>query len=318
MSTEAPPAPPQATLSATPPATPAASPGGSAIPEPYYKDLFQSDGGVNTKALDRLPDHLKGVRSLLERQKNIDGILQSWEHSNTLASRKALAPIAADAPEPVRAERKALLDTINGVPAAAKDYGIARPQDFPEAHWDQPLADKFTEWAHKNSVSPAAAKELIGVQMEAVKGQLTQQSQYEQDFWNKEQQTFDGIIKQANIPSDRAASLVEKGAIALGLDLTNERTKTFLKGSDARLMAMRHAIAIGEDSFVQGDAKASENDPEAQASDIVHNKANPLYEQYWNREGKFPRATAEAARAKVEELQRMAAAKNPPARRDRR
>ena len=67
-----------------------------------------------------------------------------------------------------------------------------------------------------------------------------------------------------------------------------------------------------------GSKPAAEANPKAAADDIIHNKANPLYEQYWNRDGKFPRSVAEAARAKVEELLRLDAAKNPSGRGGRR
>ena len=145
-----------------------------------------------------------------------------------------------------------------------------------------------------------------------MKGQLAAQAQYEQTFWSDQQKTFDAMIRQQNIPADRAASLVEKGAIALGLDLSKESTKIMLKGADARLMAMRHALAIGEDNVVTGDTKMTESNPGDLARDAMHNKSNPLYEQYWNRDGKFPRAVQEAAVAKVTEWMRLEAAKNPP------
>ena len=304
----------------SPVSTPAAaSTGGSGVPEVWTKDWIQSDFTLNHKALDRLPDHLKGLRPTLERQKSFEDVLTVMQNQQVLAGKKALAPLPADAPAPVQAERKALLDTINGVPPSPKDYGITKPEDLPDSQWNPQLADSFTAWAHKHSVSPAAAKELLGIQIDGIKGQIGAQSQYESNFWAQEQQKFESTIKRENMPSDRASALVEKGAIALGLDLTNEATKTFLKGADARIMAMRHAVAIGEDSFVAGQSKpAAEANPKAAADDIIHNKANPLYEQYWNRDGKFPRSVAEAARAKVEELLRLDAAKNPSGRGGRR
>lgn len=290
----------------------------SPINEVWTKDWIKPDWTLEPKALDRLPDHLKGLRPTLERQKSFEDVLTVMQQQQVLVGKKALAPLPPDAPPLVLAERKALLDTINGVPATPKDYGIAKPADLPDAAWNQPLADGFAAWAQKNSVAPAAVRELLKLNVDTVQGQLKAQADYEAGFWQKEQQTFDGIIKRENIPADRASALVEKGAHRLGLDLNDEATKTFLKGANARLMAMRHALAVGEDSFVQGDARATEQNPKAAADAIVHDKANPLYEQYWNRDGKFPRAVTEAARAKVEELYRLHEAKNPTPRRDRR
>lgn len=312
MSTESPPAPPPAAPPTPPGAAPATPPPTSGVPEVWTKDWIKPDYSLNHSALDRLPDHLKGLRPTLERQKTFEDVLTVMQNQQVLVGKKALAPLPPDSPAHVLAERKALLDTINGVPPESKDYGFTRPEDFPESQWDPKMADGFSAWAHKHSVSPAAAKELLGLQIGSVKEQMAAQQQYEQNFWAKEQTAFDANLRQSNIPADRAAKLIEKGAIALGLDLNNEATKTLLKGSEARLMAMRHALAIGEDTFVQGSSKGTEPNPGEAAKDIVHNKANPLYNAYWNRDGSIPRGVVESARAKVEELQRLAAAQNPP------
>jgi hypothetical protein len=291
----------------------------SVVQRPWMTDWVKSDSTLDHKALDRLPDHLKGLRPTLERQKTFEDVLTTMQNQQVLVGKKALAPLPPDSPAPVIAERKALLDTINGVPGTAKDYGIAKPADLSDDHWNPKLAEGFTSWAHKYSVSPAAAKELVGIQIAGIKEQLAAQAQYETGFWQKEQAAFDGIIKSQNIPADRAAALVEKGAIALGLNMEDANTKTFLKGSNARLMAMRHALATGEDSFVDDKAKGGGSaNPKAEAMDIKGNPANPLYAQFWNKDGKFSRDQVEAARAKYEELLRLDSAKNPVQGRGRR
>jgi len=310
-------APPAPSPSSPPPPTPPAAPSApaapsSAVAEPWYKDWIQADGTLNSKALDRLPDHAKGLKPSWERLRSIDDLATTALNQQVLVGKKALAPLPADAPAEAVKARKELLDSIQGVPPSPKDYGIAKPKELPESQWNQPLADNFTAWAHKHSVSPAAAKELIAMQIDGVKGQLQSQAQYEQQFWANEQKTFEVVTKQENIDSTRASALVEKGAIALGLDLTSERTKNFLKGSDARLMALRHALAIGEDHVVNGESKTTETNPGELARSVMHDKSNPLYEQYWNREGKFPSSLVESVRAKVIEWQRLEAAKNPP------
>lgn len=309
---------PPATPAAPAPSTPPAG-DGSIVQKPWMSDWVKSDSSLDHKALDRLPDHLKGLRPTLERAKNFEDVLTTMVNQQVLVGKKALAPLPDGSPEPVRAERKALLDTINGVPATSKDYGIAKPADLPDIAWSQPLVDGATAWAHKHSVSPSALKELVNFNIEQVKGQLTAQSQGETQFWAKEQKTFEGILQSQNMPVDRANALVEKGAIALGLNLEDANTKIFMQGANARLMAMRHALATGEDTFVDDKAKGGGSaNPKADAMDIKGNPANPLYAQFWNKDGKFSRDQADAARSKYEELLRLDAAKNPPARRDRR
>ncbi len=293
---------------------PSTPPPSSGISEPWAKDWIKPDFTFDHKALDRMPEHLKGLRASLERTKDIDGLMSVFQNQQMLVGKKALAPLPADAPDPVKAERKALLDTIQGVPPTPKDYGIARPQDIPEGQWDGKLADSFSAWAHKNSVSPAAAKELIGIQVAAMKENMGAQQAYEQQFYAKQDQAFAATIQRENIPLDRASSLVEKGALALGLDLNNEETKNFMKGSDARLMAMRHALAIGEDRAIPegGGPQGADQNPAELAKDATTNPANPIYGPYWNKEGKYSRSAQESAIQKVNGWHQQAAAKNPP------
>ena len=328
MSTEAPVAPVSAPVSApAPQAAPTAPQGQSSAPvaapsaavEPWYKDWLKADGSLNNSALDRLPDHLKPLKGTWERAKSIEDIGQSMLHSQFLNGKKALAPLPADAPAPVLAERKQLLDSLNGVPPTPKDYGIAKPADLPDNAWSQPAADNLAAWAHENSVSPAAAAKLMATHAEIIKGQIAEQGRYEGQFWAKEQTAFETAIRADNIPNDRASALVEKGALALGLDLSNEQTKTFMKGADARLMAMRHAIAIGEDRVVTANGgNNTVQDPKQAADDIRTNPANPLHSAYWNKDGKASRTAHDSAVEKHNEYLKMDAAKNPAPVRGRR
>jgi hypothetical protein len=311
MATDTPP-PPAAPEAPAAPASPApnAPSGGSAVPEPYYKALFQADGSLNHGALDKLPDHLAPLRETLSRQKDIDSMLRSYANAQTLASKKALAPLPPNAPAEVVAERKALVDSLNGVPPTPKDYGIARPKDVPENAWNQQLADGFAAWAHKHSVAPSAVKELLGQQFDAVKGTLAKQESDARTFWAGQEKEFSDQIRMKNIEPSRADELVQRGAVGLGLDINKESVQVLLKRSDVRMMALNHAMAVAGDTVVQADATSKEADPGTEAKDIMHNKANPMYEQYWNRDGKFPRSVQEAAKARVNELLALDAQRN--------
>ena len=283
------------------------------VSEPWYKDFISSDGSLNHKALDRLPDHLKPLKETWSRQKTIDDLGTSTVHFQSLAAKKALAPLTGTEPKEVIAERKAHLDALNGVPKEAKDYGITREaiaKELPENIWDQKLADGFAKWAHENSVSPAAVRKLLNeVQLPQIRANLESQKQYETQFWANEQKAFEAAIQRDNIPIDRAAALVEKGAIALGLDLSNPQVQNLLKGSLARTMALKHALATAGDVTITGDeaVKGNETNPGELANDAVRNPANPLNGPYWNKENKYSRAAHDAAVEQVNQWRRLEA-----------
>ncbi len=301
--------PPAAAPAAQPPASGATT--GSAVQPAWFRDYIKEDGSLNPSALDRLPDHLKPLKSTWERAKTFEDLGTMHLNSQHLNGKKALAPLPADAPEHVRTERKALMDSLAGVPATPKEYGIARPQDLPEQFWSEPAANNLAAWAHKHSVSPAAAKELMMTHADLIKGQAAEHEQYVSKYHGEQQAAFEAQIKQENIPGDKASALIEKGALSLGLDPQSAETQKLFKDSAAvRLMAMRHAIAIGEDHAVTSSSTGTqEPDPEAAAKDIQGNPANPLYAAYWNKDQKYSREAQQSAVEKVNGLLRQASAK---------
>lgn len=250
---------------------------------PNFGDWRGSDGTINHAAFAALPEDIRYVGESLTKYRTDVDLFRGIAHMQTLAGKKGLIPLAANAPAEAVAERKALLDGINGVPKEAKDYGITKPAGIPDAVWNQKMADGYLSWAHKHSVSPAAAKELAGLNIGIAQEQLAAQAQYETEFFANQQKAFDAQIRTEGIAADRANSLVEQGAIKLGLDMKDPNTQTLLKNANVRMMALRHAVATGEDKFVGGDpSRVGEGNPEQLANSAVHDKADPLYEPLHN------------------------------------
>ena len=80
-----------------------------------------------------------------------------------------------------------------------------------------------------------------------------------------------------------------------------------MKSADARLGAMRHAIAIGEDTVIApGGTERAESNPAELAASARSDPSNPLYAAYWNKGGTQSRAAHEAAVQKVNGWLQMA------------
>lgn len=275
--------------------------------QPFHADWVKPDGTLNSAVYDRLPEDVRYMKDTLGKYKTAEELVRGVANIQTFAGKKGLIPLPDNAPPELRAERKAVLDSVNGVPKEAKDYGIARPADLPEAQWDQGMADNFVKWAHENSVSPAAAKKLIALQIDTIKTQSAAQAAYETKFFEDQAKAFGESVRATNMPLDRANQLAERGAAELGLDLNKPEHQLLMKNADVRLMAMRHAMAVGEDTFVKGQEGAgADNDPMALAQDATHNKANPLYEPLHNQS--HPQHSM--AKAKLDGWWRAAAAKS--------
>ena len=278
----------------------------SAVKEPYYKTLINADGTLNHKALDNLPDHLAALKPTLARQKSLDDVFTVMGNQQTLVGKKALGPLPPNATPEMVAERKGLLDSINGVPKDPKDYGIIKPENISNELWNDGLAKGAAEIAHKYSAPPAMLKDLVALQTAELQKQLLAQQDYERAFFAKQQDNLVQTLKLENIPLTKAQELAERGAQKLGLDLQNPDIQTLMKNSNVFLMAMRHALSTSEDKFVSGEAKSSlGGDPAALAKDATSNKANPLYAPYWD--AQHPQN--KMAKETVNQWRKLAAAK---------
>jgi hypothetical protein len=287
--------------------TTAATTSAASTADPYYRDLIGSDGSINHKSLERLPEHVKGVSPLLQNCKTLDDVFMRYEQANNLASKKALAPLLPNAPKELVAERKALLDAMNGVPKEPKDYGIAKPKDLPDRVWHQGLADFAANWAHKWSVGGNALKELIDGNLGFVKGQLDHQAQEETQFWAKEQKVFEDWTTTKGLAADRATALLEKAVVGLGLDPKDKQTEIWLKSALTRRTLIEHAISTGDDNSAAPSGGGGEGTNYAElAASARRDPDNPLYGPYRNIGGKYSRGDHEAAMAKVHEWDKKA------------
>lgn len=275
--------------------------GGAASPPPYYKGFYGDDGKIDKAALDRLPDHLKPHKDVLGKYETIDALLTGFGNAHALASKKALTPLEANAPDHVKAERKAMLDQVLNVPKEAKGYGIAKPSDFPEEHWNQAGAEEMAALAHKHSISPDAVKDLLGLQVKLTNGELQKGQAFEADFFKQQDTKFADAIRTQGVDAVKALDLATRGAATLGIDPKSP----LFKNADLKLACLRMANLVGEDKLISGDigGQGGGGAPDylAQARDIIRNPQNPLHKA-WS-DPADPRN--EEARAKVNELYRI-------------
>ena len=255
------------------------APAAAAAPAPYYSDFFGKDGAINHSAFERMPEPLRGLTPTLQNIKTADDFMGKFAHLNTLAGRKGLAPLPADAkPEDVAAQQ-AILRAVNGVPEKPEGYGFQRPEDLPETAWDAENAKAAAAIMHKHNISPAAAKELVELQTSLVKGNLAAQQKYEQDFFAQQENDFRAALQKDGQDYDKTMVLVGQVAQRFGMPAD----APMLKNAQVRLMLAQVGKAIGESAVVTGQGTGGDTRSDrAQADDITHNKSNPDYAAYWD------------------------------------
>ena len=291
------PAGPAAAPSGVPPAPPLAP-----APEPWYKGYIADDGKVNPSAYERMPDDIKHLGGSLKTHGTIDDVFRKMAHLETLAGKKGLAPLPADAPADAVAARNQLLAEINGVPKTPQEYGIIKPQDLPDVAWNQKSAETAAQIMHKYNVPPAAARELVASQVEFAKQQIQAQADYEKNFFAEQDRAIKNQLAQDGVSFDKANDLAMRAARQFGID---PETNPVFKNASVFLALARAATAIGEPNLVTGDSPipAGAVSDGAKAEDIIHNKTNPEYNIYWD--GGHPQNRA--VKAKVAALMESAA-----------
>lgn len=285
----------------TPPAAPVAT-------GPWYADWLKTDGTVNPAAYERLPEHLRHLGPSLANAKSIDDVMLKMAHLNTLAGKKGLAPLPADAPANVKAERDALMRSINGVPEKPEGYGITKPKDLPDALWNGEYVNEAAKILHAHNAPPSAVAQLVQLSLKEGQKQMAAQASYEAEFFRQQEQKIAEGFQQQGIPTEKGLDLASRTAQRFGID---PKENPIFKNADVVMMLHKVGIAIGEPNLVTGEGAAPDVQSDAaKAEDIIHNKANPEYAIYWNGGHPQNRAVKEKVQAWLASASRARAATN--------
>jgi hypothetical protein len=276
----------------------------SAVAEPWFKSWIKDDGSVDAKAYERLPDDLKHLAPSLANAKNVDEIMRKMANLNTLAGKKGLAALPADAPPDAVKARNELMRQINGVPEKAADYGIVRPENVPAEQWNQSYLDTALGIMHKFNTPPAMVKELVALNMQTSQVQQQQEAEYEKNFYATQQKEIQSQLSKDGVQYDKALDLAERTARTFGIDPQND---AIFKNAKVFLALSKVGVALGEPRLVTGETSGNGGGPDdgARAQDIIHNKANPENAAYWNAE----HPNNKAVKAKVLQWQAESARK---------
>jgi hypothetical protein len=252
-------------------------PPGTGAGDPWFVGLWDKTGKIDKAKFDSLPDHLKPHKDLFAKYETAEAFMVSLVHHQQLASKKGLAPLPTNASPEMKAERQALMRQLNGVPEKPEGYGIAKPKDMPDEHWNQEYVGGVMGILHKHNASPELVKELTAYDLEAagkVRGGYDTQQQTRLANEGK-------ALKEAfGNDYDSKIDLAQRAARTAGIDLQDPEVGN---NSKVIIALAKLGAMISEDKLVSGDGgdsgKGGQSDRE-KAKDIVKNPANPLYKAY--------------------------------------
>ena len=267
----------------TPPTTEGADkPSQEVTTSPFYMGLYDESGKLNKDKLDALPDHLKDSKDLFGKYDTVESLLGGMRNLAQLAGKKGLEPLPEGSPEELIKERKGLMDRINKVPEDPKQYGIDRPDGYPEdLPWDTERAGKYAEIFHKYSAPPELVKELMAAEAEQAKAEFAGISSREKEMFAAEK----GKLEQEY--GNEFPEMVDKarrGLASMGLtdgDKPVDANHPIFSNAVAVKMAIKYAEAVSEDKLVSGDMDSTGGMSDREkALDILNNPNNPLHKAY--------------------------------------
>jgi hypothetical protein len=201
---------------------------------------------------------------------DIESLAKSYQGLEQLLGKKANAivpPNEKSTPEEVAAYRKAI-----GVPESPEAYNL-KPEQLPEGvTWDDNVAKKAAELAHKHNVPAAAMQDFMRFDME--RAALMNQAAANMI----EQQLESGRSELQRVWGDKMPEKIElarRAAVTAGVDPTSQG---FVDPQVVKAI-VNLAEKLSDDKLVAGD-QTGVSSTRARARDIMTNAANPLYSRY--------------------------------------
>ena len=201
---------------------------------------------------------------------NVEALAKSYDVAQRALGRKAQAvvpPTEKSTPEEVAEYRKAL-----GVPETPEGYNL-KPEQLPEGvTWDDNVAKRAAELAHKHHIPAAAMQEFMQFDME--RAALMNQAAVNMI----EQQLESGRAELQKVWGDKMPEKIElarRAAVTAGVDPSSQG---FVDPQVVKAIVSL-AEKLSDDKLVAGD-QTGVSSTRARARDIMTNQANPLYARY--------------------------------------
>lgn len=229
---------------------------------------------------EKLGAEFENDKSMLASYGDLDTVLKSLAENKRKAREKAGAkPITAEStPEQVKEFRQ-----IFGIPE--EPYKFDEPEKLPDGvEWRDDRMSKFGQWAHEKNLTPAQAKDAMGLYMEFVAEDAASmkkaQSEQHRQWVEAEKEALETEYG-GKLP--REIQNAQRAALALGLNpsVVDPDSPEFgvVRPSAILKMASEIARLKGESQLPTSESIVNMT-PEREYRSIVNDKSNPLH-QLW-------------------------------------
>lgn len=245
--------------------------GSSATQTQNSTGYLDSEGKFTEGWLDRLKG-FDDSKQILGQFKDIDGVFKTLVSQQRLLGKKAdavLVPNEKSTPEEWKEFNKRI-----GIPDSPEGYKDIKPaHTLPDSEWNDQVATKLGEIAHKNGIPPKAWKAVLDTMSEyAVRQTESEQQEKFQQLETERKTLASEWGDKFDINISKAKRLVQIG----GGDINDP---AFASSGVVKMLA-RIADTLSDDKMVSSDSAATMMVGKARAMDIMKNPQNPLHQRY--------------------------------------
>ena len=205
-----------------------------------------------------------------EDKADVEALSKSYQGLEQLLGKKANAvpvPNEKSTPEEISAYRKAI-----GVPESPEGYKL-KPEQLPNGvSWDDSVAKRAAELAHKHNIPAAAMSELMKFDLE--RAALMNQAAASM----MEQQMQEGRSELQKIWGEKMPEKVDLAKRAVITVEENPASHGFVDPAVVRTI-VKLAEKLSDDRLIEGN-QTGISSMRARARDIMTNESNPLYQRY--------------------------------------
>ena len=205
-----------------------------------------------------------------EDKADVEALSKSYQGLEQLLGKKANAvpvPNEKSTPEELAAYRKAI-----GVPESPEGYKL-KPEQLPQGvSWDDSVAKRAAELAHRHNIPAAAMSELMKFDLE--RAALMNQAAASMI----ETQLESGRAELQRVYGDKMPEKIElarRAAVTAGVDPSSQG---FVDPQVVKAIVSL-AEKLSDDRLVEGN-QTGISSTRARARDIMTNESNPLYQRY--------------------------------------
>ena len=205
-----------------------------------------------------------------EDKADVEALSKSYQGLEQLLGKKANAvpvPNEKSTPEEISAYRKAI-----GVPESPEGYKL-KPEQLPNGvSWDDSVAKRAAELAHRHNIPAAAMSELMKFDLE--RAALMNQAAASMI----ETQLESGRAELQRVYGDKMPEKIElarRAAVTAGVDPSSQG---FVDPQVVKAIVSL-AEKLSDDRLIEGN-QTGISSTRARARDIMTNESNPLYQRY--------------------------------------